>query len=63
LFRNWLNFQWIYGNEKVINKLKRLAIEAKHSGFIRLGCWCNPEPCHTEVIADAIRGIIRRNEI
>lgn len=48
---------WAAGRE-----LERLAEVYRAEGALTLACWCAPEPCHADVIADAVVGIVARDE-
>jgi hypothetical protein len=63
-YYEWLRQQWL-NNGKVKQELLRLARAYKQTGNLTLVCWCkstpdSTEPCHGDVIRDAIKGIIKK---
>ena len=57
LYHDWLQSQWVKGGA-VKNELLRLARFYKRTDHLILICWCAPKRCHSEIIRDAILGII-----
>ncbi|HNT26436.1 MAG TPA: DUF4326 domain-containing protein [Anaerolineales bacterium] len=52
-YRDWLRQVWL-GNSPARRELLRLAEVYRQSGALTLICWCAPDLCHSEVIAQAI---------
>lgn len=57
LYRAWLRRQW-KEHKPARRELIKLARDLKVYGKLRLVCWCKPLPCHGDVIAEAVRGIV-----
>ena len=57
-YRAWLRDEWKRGGA-VRQELERLADLAEQGNLV-LGCWCKPDPCHGDVIKEAIEGILRQ---
>ena len=57
-YRAWLRAEWKRGGA-VRQDLERLADRAA-AGNLVLGCWCKPDPCHGDVVKEAIEGILRQ---
>ena len=53
LYRSWLQERIADGDEQVCGALDRID-QAARKGPVSLGCWCAPEPCHAEVIAEVL---------
>ncbi len=60
LYREWLRNEYCK-NGAVRRELERLADLAEQGGLV-LGCWCKPEPCHGDVVKEAIEAILRQRE-
>lgn len=58
LYRTWLREQWKQGT-LVRTELLRLATLAS-AGPLTLVCHCSPLACHADVIADAVRKLVRK---
>jgi hypothetical protein len=58
-YRVWLRKQWQAGG-RVREELLKLAREYKQTRELTLCCWCKPYPCHGDVVAEAVIGIVRR---
>jgi hypothetical protein len=41
-----------------VAELRRLAELFREEGGLTLACWCSPEPCHADVIAEAVVGLV-----
>lgn len=55
LFTEWIDSMISKNDNTVMGEIERLHnIHQKH-GNLRLFCWCYPQPCHAEVIANRIR--------
>ena len=57
-YKHWLNLQWKTKNPKVVHALKALAIMYRDNGELTLMCWCAPNPCHADIIAEAVKAIV-----
>ena len=55
-YRLWLRQQWRRGGA-VRQALKQLAATYRRDGQLTLLCWCTPQPCHADVIREAMLGI------
>ena len=42
--------------------LRQLAMRYLTDGALTLICWCAPQPCHAEVIRDAVLGMVQARE-
>lgn len=62
-YKRWLNLQWQTQNPRVVHALKTLAIMYRDRGELTLACWCAPNPCHANVIAEAVQAIIDKDLI
>lgn len=62
-YKDWLNLQWRTQNPKVVHALKTLAIIYRDKGELTLMCWCAPNPCHADVIAEAVQAIVDKDLI
>lgn len=60
-YKAWLNLQWKTQNPKVIYALKLLATIYRNEGELTLMCWCAPNPCHADIVAEAVQAIIDKN--
>lgn len=57
-YREWLRAEWLKNGE-VKQELLRLArLYRKHAELV-LVCWCKPEPCHGDVLAEVIKKIAK----
>ena len=63
MYKNWLNLQYFTNNQAVIRELMKLAKELKDNGEIMLSCWCAPNPCHADVIGEAITNLVNKDLI
>ena len=52
-YRDWLRKQWQAGGPARA-ELLRLARIYKDTGQLTLVCWCHPERCHGDVLAEVI---------
>jgi hypothetical protein len=43
---------------EAVAELRRLAELFREEGRLTLACWCSPEPCHADVIAEAVIGLV-----
>jgi hypothetical protein len=43
---------------RAVAELQRLAQVYREEGRLTLACWCSPDPCHADVIATAIMGLV-----
>jgi hypothetical protein len=59
-YRQWLREQYRAGGS-VRQELERLADMAERRDTV-LGCWCKPAPCHADIVAEAVEGIIRQRQ-
>lgn len=41
-----------------VTELRRLVETFRADGRLTLACWCSPAPCHADVIAEAVVGIV-----
>lgn len=65
-FRGWLRDAYradaagraTLAQAEAVAELRRLAELFREEGRLTLACWCSPEPCHADVIAQAIVGIV-----
>jgi hypothetical protein len=53
-YQEWLRERYREGG-KVRDELERLVDLYLMHGALVLVCWCAPQPCHGDVIADALR--------
>lgn len=44
---------WLHAREDLQAQLRALYAKTK-GGRIPLGCWCAPQPCHADVLADLL---------
>ncbi len=63
LYREWLNNVMQQGALRdetcpAWKELLQLAQLHKEGEDIQLGCWCAPEPCHAEVVRQAIQFLV-----
>jgi hypothetical protein len=52
-YRKWLNAKCRENDVEIMTELKR--IQKLDRRALRLVCWCAPEPCHGDVIMNALR--------
>jgi hypothetical protein len=60
-YRQWL---WQKIKEKdhaVCQELMRLSSLVKNGKEVKLTCWCNPAPCHADIIKNCLLWIITNN--
>ena len=57
-YRTWLRAEY-RKNGAVRRELERLA-DLAEQGSLVLGCWCKPNPCHIDIIKEAVEGILRQ---
>ena len=60
-YKIWLNLQWRTNNRRVRDELMRLTNQLIRDGELTLACWCAPQACHADVIAEAIKAIIEKD--
>jgi hypothetical protein len=68
-FRGWLQdaYRATYGHAATpaqaaaVTMLLDLADAFREAGRLTLGCWCGLDPCHADVIAAAVIGVVRRD--
>ena len=53
-YRRWLWTQINDGESEALTMLKNILEQYRNYGDIGLECWCSPEPCHADVILNAI---------
>ena len=53
-YKDWLNIQWMTGNQVVKAEINRLTDMLIEQGSLTLMCWCHPKPCHADVLAKAL---------
>jgi hypothetical protein len=58
-YRKWLWGEINKPDSKVRNELFKLASRVKNKEKIRLVCFCNPLPCHGDVIIKAVNWLIK----
>lgn len=66
LFRKWLRDAYradlagraTLAQSEAAAELRRLAELFREEGRLTLACWCSPEPCHADVIAEAVIGLV-----
>ena len=56
-YRAWLREQYRHDGA-VRRALRQLAMRYLTDGALTLICWCAPQPCHAEVIRDAVLGMV-----
>ena len=56
-YRAWLREQY-RPDGAVRRALRTLAMRYITDGQLTLICWCAPQPCHAEVIRDAVLGMV-----
>lgn len=44
-------------------ELRRLAEQYRETGHLTLACWCAPDPCHSDVIASAVIGMVQAEPV
>lgn len=49
------NYGSHYHCSEFINELRRLYKKGKEQGYLKLGCFCAPQRCHAETIANYLR--------
>lgn len=59
-YRRWFN-QVCAKRESVLQELYRLYELHKTYGKLELFCWCNPKPCHGNVIKTFLETAIKEN--
>jgi hypothetical protein len=57
-YREW--FSRVKSEGKVARALAALEREAERRKTLTLLCWCAPEPCHAEVVAEEIASRLER---
>ena len=57
-YRAWLREQYRHDGA-VRRALRTLARRYLTDGQLTLICWCAPQPCHAEVIRDAVLGMVQ----
>ena len=57
-YRAWLREQYRHDGA-VRRALRTLAMRYLTDGTLTLICWCAPQPCHAEVIRDAVLGMVQ----
>ena len=60
-YRAWLREQYRHDGA-VRHALRQLAMRYLTDGALTLICWCAPQPCHAEVIRDAVLGMVQARE-
>ena len=60
-YRAWLREQYRHDGA-VRRALRQLAMRYLTDGALTLICWCAPQPCHAEVIRDAVLGMVHARE-
>ena len=60
-YRAWLREQYRHDGA-VRRALRTLAMRYLTEGTLTLICWCAPQPCHAEVIRDAVLGMVHARE-
>jgi hypothetical protein len=60
-YRAWLREQYRHDGA-VRRALRTLAMRYLTDGQLTLICWCAPQPCHAEVIRDAVLGMVQARE-
>jgi len=60
-YRAWLREQYRHDGA-VRRALRQLAMRYLTDGALTLICWCAPQPCHAEVIRDAVLGMVQARE-
>jgi hypothetical protein len=60
-YRAWLREQCRHDGG-VRRALRQLAMRYITDGTLTLICWCAPQPCHAEVIRDAVLGMVQARE-
>lgn len=56
-FRRWL-WKEMQSETPARREVLRLARVYREQGRLALVCWCSPDPCHGDVIANAIESIL-----
>ena len=65
-FRHWLRDAYravsagraSHAQHEAVTELRRLADIYRETGRLTLACWCANGPCHADVIADAVVGLV-----
>ena len=60
-YRAWLREQYRHDGA-VRRALRQLTMRYLTDGALTLICWCAPQPCHAEVIRDAVLGMVQARE-
>ena len=60
-YRAWLREQYRHDGA-VRRALRQLVMRYLTDGALTLICWCAPQPCHAEVIRDAVLGMVQARE-
>jgi hypothetical protein len=58
-YRTWLRQQW-QARGAVRQELERLAAQYRGEGQLTLLCWCAPQPCHADVVREAVLALVDR---
>jgi hypothetical protein len=70
-FRGWLRAAYgavsagraAHEQREAVTELQRLAELYRETGRLTLACWCANGPCHADVIAEAIVGLVAREPV
>ena len=57
-YKRWLRKQWLNADSPAHAELLRLAGIYRHTGELRLICWCMPKTCHGEAVSQAVQELI-----
>lgn len=57
LYRAWLKLR-LRARGAEYDAVWSLAQRAMRGEHLRLGCWCAPNPCHAEIVAQAVEGMV-----
>ena len=61
MYRQWLRHEWTLGEHSPARReLIRLAKLYKDRGHLKLMCYCAPQRCHGDIVAEAITGILAK---
>ncbi len=60
-YKKWLVAQMTNGNETVLDEMRKIYRMAR-DGDVYLVCFCEPQPCHGNIIASVIRHFLKKQK-
>jgi hypothetical protein len=63
LYRDYLKARIAYGDQSIMDEMRRLARILNETKKLTLACWCAPLLCHGDVIADELRSIFSAEDV